>query len=48
VTGVNAGDRLVTDGFDKLQNGSKVSLKPAQPKASTPAPAGGGAATTSG
>lgn len=33
VTGVNAGDRLVTDGFDKLQSGSKVSVKPAQPKA---------------
>ena len=24
VTGVDAGDQLVTDGFDKLQNGSKV------------------------
>jgi multidrug efflux system membrane fusion protein len=30
VTGVNAGDQLVTDGFDKLQNGSKiVGRKPA-------------------
>lgn len=40
VTGVNAGDRLVTDGFDKLQSGSKVSLKPAQPKNTAPAAAG--------
>ena len=24
VTGVNAGDQLVTDGFDKLQNGAKI------------------------
>jgi multidrug efflux system membrane fusion protein len=30
VTGVNPGDQLVTDGFDKLQNGSKiVARKPA-------------------
>ena len=27
VTGVNAGDELVTDGFDKLQNGSKVVIR---------------------
>jgi len=48
VTGVNAGDRLVTDGFDKLQNGSKVSLKPAQPKSAAPAPAADGAVKTPG
>lgn len=34
VTGVNTGDVLVTDGFDKLQSGSKVAQrKPAQPTA---------------
>jgi multidrug efflux system membrane fusion protein len=27
VTGVAPGDRLVTDGFDKLQNGSKVAIR---------------------
>jgi membrane fusion protein, multidrug efflux system len=42
VTGVDSGDRLVTDGFDKLQNGSKVVIKqapaaPAAPEASAPA-----------
>ncbi len=35
VTGVGAGDVLVSDGFDKLQNGSKVAAKqpPAAPQA---------------
>jgi multidrug efflux system membrane fusion protein len=38
VTGVNAGDQLVTDGFDKLQNGSKiVQRKPAAPEANAAA-----------
>jgi multidrug efflux system membrane fusion protein len=27
VTGINAGDEVITDGFDKLQNGSKVVLR---------------------
>jgi multidrug efflux system membrane fusion protein len=35
VTGVKAGDTLVTDGFEKLQDGSRVSVKkPGQPDAS--------------
>lgn len=43
VTGVNAGDLLVTDGFDRLQNGSKVVVR--QPaKGAAP----GAAATSSG
>jgi multidrug efflux system membrane fusion protein len=35
ITGVNAGDQLVTDGFDKLQNGSKIVQRkaPAEAKA---------------
>jgi multidrug efflux system membrane fusion protein len=40
VTGVEPGAQLVTDGFDKLQNGSKVEQRkppPAQPAAATPA-----------
>ena len=38
VTGVNPGDLLVTDGFDKLQNGSKiVQRKPAAPEATAAA-----------
>jgi multidrug efflux system membrane fusion protein len=38
VTGVNPGDQLVTDGFDKLQNGSKiVQRKPAAPEANAAA-----------
>jgi multidrug efflux system membrane fusion protein len=37
VTGVNVGDQLVTDGFDKLQNGSKISHKPAPAEASAAA-----------
>jgi membrane fusion protein, multidrug efflux system len=49
-TGINPGDQLVTDGFDKLQNGSKIAQRKipqappgAAPPASTPpesAPAG--------
>ena len=39
VTGVNAGDQLVTDGFDKLQNGSKISRKPAPAPSAVPAEA---------
>lgn len=31
VTGVNAGDRLVVDGFDRLQDGVKVSVRPESP-----------------
>jgi multidrug efflux system membrane fusion protein len=31
VTGVNPGDQLVSDGFDKLQNGSKIARRPAAP-----------------
>jgi multidrug efflux system membrane fusion protein len=38
VTGVSPGAQLVTDGFDKLQNGSKVERR-------KPAPAQGEAAT---
>ncbi|HMK84425.1 MAG TPA: efflux RND transporter periplasmic adaptor subunit [Steroidobacteraceae bacterium] len=34
VTGVDPGEELVTDGFDKLQNGSKVSRKSLPPKGS--------------
>ncbi len=39
VTGVSPGEQLVTDGFDKLQSGSKVSRKPAQAPAQAPAEA---------
>jgi membrane fusion protein, multidrug efflux system len=39
VTGVDPAQELVTDGFDKLQNGSKVSRKPAQAPAAAPASA---------
>lgn len=48
VTGVNPNDKLVTDGFDKLQSGSKVSIRqPGQPVAADasghqPPPKGGG------
>jgi multidrug efflux system membrane fusion protein len=38
LTGVKPGDRLVTDGFDKLQNGVKIVIRQAQ-AAPTPAPA---------
>jgi membrane fusion protein, multidrug efflux system len=37
ITAVKAGDQLVTDGFDKLQNGSKIVQRKAQPEASTTA-----------
>jgi membrane fusion protein, multidrug efflux system len=39
VTGVSAGARLVTDGFDKLQNGSKVVQRKVPPAAPAGAPA---------
>lgn len=39
VTGVKPGDQLVTDGFDKLQSGSKIVVKQA-PTAQAPAAAG--------
>jgi multidrug efflux system membrane fusion protein len=49
VTGVEPGQQLVTDGFDKLQNGSKVTIKAPPAAAPKPAPAaaaaGGGTAT---
>jgi multidrug efflux system membrane fusion protein len=41
VTGVDPGDQLVTDGFDKLQNGSKISIRkpvPAAANAAAPKP----------
>jgi multidrug efflux system membrane fusion protein len=37
VTGVNAGEQLVTDGFDKLQNGSKIKRRETAPAGSPPA-----------
>jgi multidrug efflux system membrane fusion protein len=37
VTGVNPGDQLVTDGFDKLQNGSKIVIRKKAPAAANPA-----------
>jgi membrane fusion protein, multidrug efflux system len=37
VTGVSAGAQLVTDGFDKLQNGSKVVQRKVSPPAGAPA-----------
>jgi multidrug efflux system membrane fusion protein len=39
VTGVEPNQQLVTDGFDKLQNGTKVSIKPAPPATNAPASA---------
>jgi multidrug efflux system membrane fusion protein len=33
ITGVKPGDQLVTDGFDKLQNGSKIVTRKATPEA---------------
>src|SRR5271166_5888942 len=39
VTGADPNDRVVTDGFDKLQNGTKIAIKPA-PSAAPPVPAG--------
>jgi multidrug efflux system membrane fusion protein len=38
VTGVDPGDQLVTDGFDKLQNGSKVAISKKAPAAANSAP----------
>jgi membrane fusion protein, multidrug efflux system len=41
VTGVNPGERLVTDGFDRLQNGAKVSIRgegPVSPDNRSPTP----------
>jgi multidrug efflux system membrane fusion protein len=35
VTGVNAGEKIVTDGFDKLQSGSKITIR--TPQAAAPA-----------
>ncbi len=46
VTGVAAGDRLVTDGFDKLQNGTKVSIREPSATAAPAAPAAPVASTT--
>ncbi len=37
VTGVAAGEELVTDGFDKLQNGSKIKRRETAPPESQPA-----------
>jgi hypothetical protein len=37
VTGVDAGEELVTDGFDKLQNGSKIKRRETAPPESQPA-----------
>jgi multidrug efflux system membrane fusion protein len=41
ITGVKAGDQLVTDGFDKLQNGSKIVQRKATAEASAAAKKGG-------
>ena len=42
VTGISAGAQLVTDGFEKLQDGSKISVRqPGQPKTATNPPAAG-------
>jgi len=46
VTGVAAGDRLVTDGFDKLQNGTKVSIREPSATTAPAAPAAPVASTT--
>src|SRR3984957_11877384 len=37
ITGVTAGDQLVTDGFDKLQNGSKIVQRKATAEGKVPA-----------
>ncbi len=39
VTGVEPNQQLVTDGFDKLQNGTKISIKPPLPATNAPASA---------
>lgn len=44
VTGVKPDEQLVTDGFDKLQSGSKVALR--QPQAADESPSAGAAAPT--
>lgn len=50
VTGAEPNEQVVTDGFDKLQNGTKISIKPAPapaaPGAAPPAAAPRGAAPT--
>ena len=40
VTGVKPGEQLVTDGFDKLQSGTKIAVRQPQaaPAAGSPAP----------
>jgi membrane fusion protein, multidrug efflux system len=38
VTGVNPGDSLVTDGFDRLTNGAKVTIRPSTASTAQPAP----------
>jgi hypothetical protein len=42
VTGVKPGDVLVTDGFDRLQNGASVTLRKTAPAGAAAAPAAGG------
>jgi multidrug efflux system membrane fusion protein len=39
VTGVNPGDQVVTDGFDKLQNGIKITVRRPQARPAPAAPA---------
>jgi membrane fusion protein, multidrug efflux system len=43
ITGVNAGEKIVTDGFDKLQSGSKITIR--TPQAAAPAASAAPAAT---
>jgi multidrug efflux system membrane fusion protein len=38
VTGVDPGAQLVTDGFDKLQDGTKVAISEQKPASGKPAP----------
>lgn len=45
VTGVKPGDKLVTDGFDKLQSGSKITIRTPQAVAAAPAAPAPSAAT---
>jgi multidrug efflux system membrane fusion protein len=45
VTGVQPGQQLVTDGFDKLQNGTKVTIKAEPANSSNPAATGAAAAS---
>ena len=45
VTGVEPGQQLVTDGFDKLQNGTKVTIKAEPANSSNPAATGAAAAS---